>query len=150
MTAGQRGISLVEMLVVLAIVAILAVAAAVPRWDWSQRRGELAADQLAAALADALRHSRAGEDWRLVWNEGQLRLWRIDADEAGVAMNFPAGLRMLGLLVDQQGWPAATPLPLSGFATPPLDLLLDLDGQPVRLHSLPTGSVERRADGGAL
>jgi prepilin-type N-terminal cleavage/methylation domain-containing protein len=153
MSRADGGLSLVEMLVVLAIVAILASAVVVPRWDLNERRSDMAVDGIAASLADALRRGRAGEDWRLAWTTGRLRLWRpVAADGSGAAdrpLALPDGLRIRALAVDGQDWPEDQPLKLAGFATPPLRIELDLNGRVVALRSLPTGRVERLPDRGA-
>jgi prepilin-type N-terminal cleavage/methylation domain-containing protein len=149
----QRGLTLVEMLTVLAIVAILSAAALAPRWDLADRRRDMAADAIAANIADVLRYSRAGEDWQLAWTRQQLRLWRpaaLGQSDSDREIVLPEGLVVRQLSVDGQAWPADQPLAVEGFATPPLRLDLAAGERIITLRSLPTGLIERLPDAGVL
>ena len=152
MTRCPRGFSLLEMLVVLAIIAILATTVVLPSWDFSVRRRDLAADEVAAGIADALRRSRGGEDWRLAWRGDRLRLWRpsvATADQAERAVELPSGTAIRSLTVDGQPWPADQALALTGFSTPPLRLELAVGEGAATLRSSPTGRVERLTESAA-
>ena len=143
------GFILLEMLVVLAIIAILSTAVVVPRWDFSERRRDLVADEMAADIADALRRSRAGEDWRLAWTGSRLRLWRpavaagTGGGQAERNVELPAGAAIRSMTVDGRPWPEDRPLALTGFSTPPLRLDLAVGAGTVTLKSSPIGRVER-------
>ena len=146
MSRSPHGFSLPEMLVVLAIVSILSAVIILPRWDLMERRRDLAVDELGASIGDALQRGRAGEDWRLAWESGRLRIWRPSVAGAPVTMKeiaLPEGLAISTLLVDGKTWPENQPLRLEGFATPPLRLEFEMREQTVVLRSLMTGRLER-------
>jgi prepilin-type N-terminal cleavage/methylation domain-containing protein len=138
--------TLVEMLVVLAIVAILGVALAVPDMGLAGRRREAAAERLELALAQALRRSRAGEPWRLAWQPASLQLERTDQPSL-VPLALPEDLTIASLRADGQPWPPGRFLSLAGFATPLLRLELVGPGGQLLLRTLPTGRVERPGSG---
>jgi prepilin-type N-terminal cleavage/methylation domain-containing protein len=149
------GFSLLEMLVVLAIIAILGTTVVVPRWDLSGRRQDLAADEMAAGIADALRRSRGGEDWRLAWNGSRLRLWRpavaagTGGGQAERNIELPSGAVIRSLTADGQPWPEDQSLALTGFSTPLLRLELAMGAGTVTLKSSPIGRVERATEAAA-
>lgn len=141
---AQRGLTLVEMLVVLAIVAILGAVVTVPSMDLTGRRAEAAAENLQLALAQVLRLGRAGDEWQLTWHPDVVRFARLGATEEN-RQALPAGARIRGLWVDGTPWPAGEVLALRGGTSPLLRLELDVGEQAWVLRSLPTGRVERQA-----
>lgn len=140
--ADQRGLTLVEMLVVLAIVAILATVVTVPNLDLTGRRAEAAAERLELALAEVLRSSRAGEEWRIYWHPDGLRFRRFNLTGENHLI-LPTGASIHALWVDGTSWPSGKIIALQGAASPLLRLDIEIGDRQRVLRSLPTGRVER-------
>lgn len=157
----QRGITLIELLVALVIVAVLSAAAVLAIPDFAARRGEVAAERVAALLGMACERAMVtGRDMGVVINTGSMgfgsftqgvfTLLPDDAAEPlrmrGMPAGFSLALRLDGHDIDlarDETSRARIACQANGELTP-FELLLERDGAPRwRITGTPSGRIER-------
>jgi len=161
--SAVRGFTLIEMLVVVAIVGVLSVAVALSVTPDSRRAATADAQRLALLLEAAMLEGQAGRrqlamsanaDGYSFWvaenTPQRVRNWQpLTDDEYFHMRRLSAGLHIArididgqtlpegGLLIFRRGDPPLFRIALEGSGSAPLD--------PVELRSLPNGRVEMRA-----
>lgn len=162
----QRGITLIELLVALVIVAVLSAAAVLAMPDFAARRGEVAAERVAALLGMACERAMVtGRDMGVVidvdrmgfgsFAQGVFTPLPDDAAEPLRTRRLPAGfslgLRLDGrdidlndIDLDRDETPRARIACQASGELTPFELLLVRDGLPRwRITGAPSGRIER-------
>lgn len=159
--SSQRGITLIELLVALVIVAVLSAAVLLAMPDFAARRADVAAERVAALLAMACERAMVtGRDMGVVidadsmgfgsFAQGVFTLLPDDAAEPLRTRRLPAGIRLTlrldGRDIDLQGDTSARAriaCQANGELTP-FELLLEYDATPRwRIVGKPSGRIER-------
>jgi prepilin-type N-terminal cleavage/methylation domain-containing protein len=154
-----RGITLIELLVALVIVAVLAAAAVLAMPDFASRRGEVAAERVAALLAMACERAMVtGRDMGVVidvdrvgfgsFTQGVFTPLPDDAAEPLRTRRLPAGfsldLWLDGRVIDLNEPPRARIACQANGELTPFELLLERDGSSRwRITGAPSGRIER-------
>jgi len=148
----DRGFTLIEMLVVLAILGILSTFVALSSAPDPRRQAAAEAERLALLLETALQDAQWGgraiawsADAKGYWflQPEAERRWRpITEDETFRPRAMAEGMRISAVEVEGQALPAGALLQFSAASTPLFRITLSVPQGTLVLHSLPNGKVD--------